>query len=168
MKTYLLILVVSFITFSSVAQKAEFGRWDGVLSTSGGGFNLTKGNFNTMFISIAPGYRCNEHFSIRAVGEVQVGLFPAHLYKTQVTLGMNVGYRIIPAVELNASIGSTIVNEDKWNFVYYDVNGRWFLSERTPNFFIGAGLRYQQMYHRQYRDRLPIYASFGWRFNSAK
>lgn len=168
MKNYLLIFVVSLISLTCFAQKREVSRWDGELSTSGGGFNLTKGNYSTIFISIAPGYRCTERCSVRLVGEIQVGLFPAHVYKSQATLGLNLGYRIIPTVELNGSIGSTILNEDKWNFVYYDLNGRWFLSERTPGFFVGLGLRYQQMYHRQYRDRLPIYASFGWRFSASK
>lgn len=163
MKKYLFIFMFLGFTTLSFSQDSVYRGWEGFIGTSAGGgdLNLTKGHYSTVFISAAPGYRFNKHWALRLVGEAQIGMMNSDFYRSQGTLGLNAGYRIKPTVELNVSVGSTLWNEHKWNFVYYDLNARWFLSSRLPQLFIGIGARYQQMYNNHYRDQLPIYASFG-------
>ena len=153
------LLVVCALT--AYPQSYQPGSWQGEFSFSGGP-GINSSNYSDVYLTIAPGYAFTEKLALRLKLDVVVGLYhTGKNYRTQTPLGLNLAYRANPNLELNASVGSTIYNQDKWNFAYYDLGLRWFAFPQYPYFYLGIGPRFQQMYNDYYKNRLTLNASFG-------
>lgn len=161
MKKKLLTLVLfSLCTFLAYPQFTPH-TMQGEFAFSGGG-GINGSGYSEVNLKIAPGYAFTQHLALWLRADLTVGMFhEGKQYRTQVPLGLELGYRVLPDLELDLGGGSTVSNQDKWNFAYYDFGAKWFLFSHHPYFYIGLDFRYKQMYNDRYKDRLTLNATFG-------
>ncbi|MDR2065001.1 MAG: hypothetical protein LBP85_04760 [Prevotellaceae bacterium] len=130
-------------------------------------FKKTK-TFRTSDWIFGVGYNFNKYLSARIpVGIKEEAMFEedgVRDWKQSETLGLCLGFKIDPRMELNVSAGSSISGDNDWKYTYYNAGINIQTNAKYCNGTLGFGFRFYDA-RKNIKNRNAVYLALGLRIS---